>query len=114
MLSLEGLNVTLPGEKIGHHFGMQLTWLHTDECTSSGSTRNVFLYASNAKDCFDWYTAIRHCKLYWLSVRCALSSSTTTLIKVESISILYRYRYRSIARCRSRSRCRPRVSSSAD
>ena len=80
VLSLEGLNVTLPGEKVGHHFGMQLTWLHTEVDTARGSTRNVYLYAASAKDCFDWYHAIRHSKLYWMTVLLSAEATHCTLL----------------------------------
>ena len=71
---------------------MQLTWLHTEEDTVSGSTRNVYLYATSAKDCFDWYHAIRHSKLYWLTVLTyfPLEATHCTLHVVYITSVLFR------------------------
>ncbi|XP_061770509.1 arf-GAP with dual PH domain-containing protein 1 isoform X4 [Nerophis ophidion] len=62
VIKVDSINATFQPEKIGHHNGMQITYL------KDYNTRNIFLYHDNGKDIVDWFNSIRAVQLHYLKV----------------------------------------------
>ncbi|XP_071105945.1 arf-GAP with dual PH domain-containing protein 1-like [Haliotis cracherodii] len=56
-IDLDEVNAVFVPEKIGHPYGMQITFY------KDGSTRSLFVHSESSKDIVDWYHAIRAAKL---------------------------------------------------
>lgn len=62
MMKIETLNATFQPAKIGNPCGLQITYL------KDNSTRNIFVYHSDAKETVDWFNAIRAARFHYLQV----------------------------------------------
>ncbi|RVE59226.1 hypothetical protein OJAV_G00186140 [Oryzias javanicus] len=61
-MKVETLNATFQPAKIGNPCGLQITYL------KDNSTRNIFVYHSDAKEMVDWFNAIRAARFHYLQV----------------------------------------------
>ncbi|CAL8306933.1 unnamed protein product [Boreogadus saida] len=62
VMKIETLNATFQPAKIGNPCGLQITYL------KDNSTRNIFVYHSDAKETVDWFNAIRAARFHYLQV----------------------------------------------
>ncbi|CAJ1081261.1 arf-GAP with dual PH domain-containing protein 1-like [Xyrichtys novacula] len=62
VMKIETLNATFQPAKIGNPCGLQITYL------KDNSTRNIFVYHSDAKEMVDWFNAIRAARFHYLQV----------------------------------------------
>uniref|UniRef100_A0A3B3DAZ5 ArfGAP with dual PH domains 1 n=1 Tax=Oryzias melastigma TaxID=30732 RepID=A0A3B3DAZ5_ORYME len=62
VMKVETLNATFQPAKIGNPCGLQITYL------KDNSTRNIFVYHSDAKEMVDWFNAIRAARFHYLQV----------------------------------------------
>ncbi|XP_031698839.1 arf-GAP with dual PH domain-containing protein 1-like isoform X1 [Anarrhichthys ocellatus] len=62
LMKIETLNATFQPAKIGNPCGLQITYL------KDNSTRNIFVYHSDAKEMIDWFNAIRAARFHYLQV----------------------------------------------
>ncbi|XP_039892616.1 arf-GAP with dual PH domain-containing protein 1 isoform X2 [Simochromis diagramma] len=62
IMKIETLNATFQPAKIGNPCGLQITYL------KDNSTRNIFVYHSDAKEMVDWFNAIRAARFHYLQV----------------------------------------------
>ncbi|KAM9773735.1 arf-GAP with dual PH domain-containing protein 1 isoform 4-T4 [Syngnathus typhle] len=62
IMKIETLNATFQPAKIGNPCGLQITYL------KDNSTRNIFVYHSDAKEMIDWFNAIRAARFHYLQV----------------------------------------------
>lgn len=62
VMKIETLNATFQPAKIGNPCGLQITYL------KDNSTRNIFVYHSDAKEVVDWFNAIRAARFHYLQV----------------------------------------------
>ncbi|CAF96994.1 unnamed protein product [Tetraodon nigroviridis] len=61
-MKIETLNATFQPAKIGNPCGLQITYL------KDNSTRNIFVFHSDAKEMVDWFNAIRAARFHYLQV----------------------------------------------
>lgn len=61
-LRLDGINLIIVPEKVGHHNAMQITF------EQNGQTRHIYVYADDGQDLLEWYTSIRAAKLKRLQI----------------------------------------------
>uniref|UniRef100_A0A8C6MA46 ArfGAP with dual PH domains 1 n=1 Tax=Nothobranchius furzeri TaxID=105023 RepID=A0A8C6MA46_NOTFU len=62
VIKIETLNATFQPAKIGNPCGLQITYL------KDNSTRNIFVYHSDAKEMVDWFNSIRAARFHYLQV----------------------------------------------
>ncbi|XP_046887601.1 arf-GAP with dual PH domain-containing protein 1 [Hypomesus transpacificus] len=62
VMKIETMNATFQPAKIGNPCGLQITYL------KDNSTRNIFVYHSDAKEMVDWFNAIRAARFHYLQV----------------------------------------------
>uniref|UniRef100_A0A3Q3FER6 ArfGAP with dual PH domains 1 n=1 Tax=Labrus bergylta TaxID=56723 RepID=A0A3Q3FER6_9LABR len=62
VMKIETLNATFQPAKIGNPCGLQITYL------KDNSTRNIFVYHSDAKEMVDWFNSIRAARFHYLQV----------------------------------------------
>lgn len=75
-LRLDGLNLMIVPEKVGHPNGMQMTFEQNEQ------TRNLFIYCEDGQDLIDWYTAIRAAKLNRLEIAYPHTDVNTLALKI--------------------------------